>query len=374
MTDNVTAIIGKLSNKLSKFANDPEKIELYSNMLSALEKELDDLDDLDINLQEYMYETKNTNEIVSYLDFPRRLKETSDDSLIIYIKKAQIYKIYNAETLNEFEQDVGTHYRKSEFGPAYEVVRDSSPQKLMIIIQDDVETNKLQSIKTLLVAFTKIHPVFANIALSDMLIYNSDNNIEFVISSITFDNMHEKEQFIESFIVFTENNGENELAKKIKLRPPPSNIPNTRYYKLPCSKECTTETNSSIIDQLITPQKSSVVINNTFIIQNGNNNNNNINCGSFTTNITEKSKKTSKKTIKTFCKHIYNNKPDWYEENSYVSIDIIEDEYRKYFEDTSINKSMISRYLNKSMFDGNMRTNGVTKKKLLSFKNLKKSF
>jgi hypothetical protein len=372
MTDSIASQINKLTDKFHKLSNDPNKMLLCSKLIGDATRKVEELTELDLNLQEYMYSTKNTNEIVSCLDFPQKIKDTSDDSLIIYIKKAQIYKIYNADTLDEFEQDVGTHYRKSETGPAYEVVRDSAPQKLMIVVQDDVAIDKVQNIKNLIIEFTKNNPMFENIAMSDLLVYNSDSNTEFVVSSITFENIQEKETFIESFIMFTQNNGEKDLARKIQLRHPPSNIPNTRYYELPCSKTCISDNDKGILDKLITPQtNTSVVINNTFIIQNGNNNS--VSCGVVTTNI-NKSAKTTKKSIKTFCKYLYETKPEWYIEDTFVTINTIETAYRDYFNDYDTAKSMISRQLNGILFNRNMRTNGITKKKLVSFDILKNHF
>jgi hypothetical protein len=350
---------------------DDEKMRLYKLKFIELKKYKENLLDLDLNLKEYMYATKNSNDVIADTEICEMIEEIRDDSLIIFVKKAQLYKIYNPEGLDDFEQDVGTHYRKSECGPAYEVVRDSHPQKLMIVVQDDIKDDSLNSIKQHILEFIKKKPTYSSMSTSDLTIYNCDNNTEIVVGSLKFKNIHEKEQFIESFIVFMQDRGESELANKIQLRHPPSNIPGTRYYQLPCSKTLIAGNSLNLTDQLITTNRSSpVIINNTFIIQN---NVGNINTVNNINTIVTNSDATGGKTIKSFCKHIYTNKPTWYIENTYVSFDVIEIAYRAYFDDQNTSKSVISRQLKSKIFDVSTRVGRVVKKKLFTYNILKNS-
>jgi hypothetical protein len=64
------------------------------------------------------------------------MNDIDDDSLIIYVTKAQLYKIYKPENLDDFQNDNNTHFRRRELGPVYEVVRDANPQKLTIVIKN----------------------------------------------------------------------------------------------------------------------------------------------------------------------------------------------------------------------------------------------
>jgi len=81
-----------------------------------------------------------------------------------------------------------------------------------------------------------------------------------------------------------------------------------------------------------------------------------------------------KKTIKTFCKHIYDSRPKWYIPDSIVDIKLIENAYREYFCDNKSTPSSISRLLKGKIFHENNRVKGVTMKKLVSFAILKRNF
>jgi len=79
------------------------------------------------------------------------------------------------------------------------------------------------------------------------------------------------------------------------------------------------------------------------------------------------------KTLKSFYKFIYDTRPDWYLERKTVDIDIIADAYREYFENKVITSANVSRIL-KNLFMSSVRSNGVTKKRLVDFKTLQKLF
>jgi hypothetical protein len=86
-----------------------------------------------------------------------------------------------------------------------------------------------------------------------------------------------------------------------------------------------------------------------------------------------KGSKQSVKTLKTFYKFIYDTKPEWYIENKTVSMRTIEDAYRSYFADTIISSSVISRKLKGYLFLDAGRSNGETRKKLVTYETLKKN-
>jgi hypothetical protein len=152
--------------------------------------------ELDTELNEYLYTTKNNNEIISDTDFQNKLADIGSNSLIIYIKKAQLYKIYNPENFQDFQNDDNTIYRKPEYGPIHEVVRDNCPQKLMIVVNDDIRDEQLTEIKTNIVDFIRKNPVFSKTTTNDLKIYTNDNSTEFVLTSLTLENLNEKDKLI----------------------------------------------------------------------------------------------------------------------------------------------------------------------------------
>jgi hypothetical protein len=109
---------------------------------------------------------------------------------------------------------------------------------------------------------------------------------------------------------------------------------------------------------------------NTFVI------NVNINVDkSINTSITNtKATKLQKKTLKSFYKFIYDTKPTWYKENTYVDIDVITTAFQEYFNDYDTHVSVISKNLNGNLFTKSIRSGGVTKKKLNFYETLSKLF
>jgi len=80
------------------------------------------------------------------------------------------------------------------------------------------------------------------------------------------------------------------------------------------------------------------------------------------------------KTIKSFCKYLYETKPSWYVENGFVSFDLIDKAYRQYFNDYITQCMVLSRSLKSSLFIKTARVNQITKKKLVSYSTLKTMF
>lgn len=373
--DLVTAeLVSYLRTKFNDFIQNIEecdtmtakKASIIREKILAWETSLAEFTELDLSLKEHIYERdKKTNEIYQLTEFQEHIDSINTDSLIIYIKKAQIFNVYNSDKLNDYMCHESTQYRKHEYGPTYEVVRDSNPQKLVIVITDTIPVDKLQNIKNKIIEFIKKSAEFKNVA-TDFRIYADDNNTEFVVSSIKFKNLQHKEAFIDDFATFMRSTDDKDIANKIQFRPPKQyGINGARLYKIPALKQliegAPLPTNS--VEHLIsTGTVQSLVINNTYII------NSNININKNTVNVNGK----VKKTLKTFFKHIYDTTPEWYKEKSYVDIEIIENAYRQYFNDNKINRSMISKQLNGVLYNKSTRSNGTTKKWLNSYTELLK--
>lgn len=346
-----------------------DKMEVLLEHAREFKKIRDSILELDTDFQQYLDQTKNTNQIIPRKDFQNKLNNISPDSLIMYVKKAQIYKVYNVENLSDFEHDEGTHYRRQQYGPVYEVVRDTHPQKLMIVVQDDIQGEQLQNVKSHITEFIGKDPSLSKTQLSDLRVYSNDNNTEFVVSSLRLKNMQEKELFIESFIRFMQQKGETVLANQIQVRYPPCELIGARYYELPSSKISLDNNSTAIISQLITtPTNTPFIVNATFI-----NYNNSTTINNSTININT-SDQSGIKTLKSFYRYLYDTKPSWYIEDKYVDMKIIGNAYRDYFNDHETHITAISKQLRQAMFSNSRRTSGTTQKKLVTYNALKKYF
>jgi len=361
----------ELGNTLTTFEGlDPRKRKILAEKMREWIAEKNKIADLDISLNEYLYETKHNNEIIPDKEFLNHINKIASDSLIIHIKKAQIYKVYNVSDLEEFDNDHRTYLRKPENGPVHEVVRDEFPQKLTIMINDDVDDTQLMEIKHNIIEFIKKNPAFIGATISDVKAFSMDGNTEFVLSSVTMQNFYEKDKIITAFIRFLKELGKTTLASKIHNQMYESPMDGIRLYKLPGSKTDRDNIKYNILDQLITtPGKANPVINNiTYIVNNSTVNNVNIGTIQKTTNIIDS--KSSKKTLKTFVAFIKDNKPEWYKENEYVKLDVIENAYREYFNDNDTNITVMARNLNGILYTKSKRVQNVTKKLLIPFSEL----
>lgn len=359
-----------LVQELAQHSNmNSQKINILNEKMQELVEFKRNLMDLDTDLNEFFYDSKNNNQIIPDSEFSTKMGEINSDSLIIHIKKAQIYKVYDAKNLEEFQNDDNTIYRSQRTGPVHEVVRDNYPQKLIILVNDDVDEAQLLDIKNNIITFIKKNKHFAEITTSDVKAFSVDGNTEFVLSHVKLTNIYEKEKIIEQFIIFLNRCGKQELSKKIQFRPTTSLVEGVKLYKLPNAKKSLDNTPYNTVDMLLTtPVSNSIIINNTYIINNTVNTVNNGNINNVV-NITSNDKNDTK-SLKTFKKFIKDTKPEWYKENTYVEMNIIEKAYREYFEDELTTSSIISRNLNKVLFVKASRANNVNKKLLLKYSEL----
>lgn len=366
--DVVKSELKALLDKLNKSLDLPyEKMKVYRDEARKWSKFHDNITDLDLDLRNYLSsKTDRNNQVATNKDIQHKLNDVAPESLIIYVKKAQLYKIYSLEGLKDFENDESTHYhRHNQYGPVYEVVRDAHPQKLMIVITDMQDASLVNEIKKNIMEFVENNTSFVDKAtMNDLKVYNNENNAEFLLSNICMKNITEKDTYIEKFIKFMMQKGKPEIANKIQLRPPePLELEGARFYKLPTIKEpIGHNTAHNMLGQLLTTPATANV-KNSLIVQGNltiNINSNNVNSNNTTV------KKSSAKTIKSFYQYLYDTRPSWYKEDKFVNIETIEDAYLAYFKDKT-NRTSISRQLNGGLFTVSARSHGITKKKLASY-------
>lgn len=341
---------------------------------------LEKFSSLNKDLKESLYLSKNNNELINDFDIQEQLNKIKEDSLIIYVKQAQLYKVYSPDSLNDYETDEGTLFQKPKYGPVYEVVRDEHAQKLMIVITDEIRDDRLENIKQQILEFIKSTPTFSGATISDLKVYADDKNTEFMVSSIRLQNLAEKEKFTEMFIRFMFEKGEADIASKIQVRPPmqKGEPVGARFYKIPTTKQAIGHNPYvGTVDQMMTTvTKTSVVnISNTYIFGNVNGNVTGAVAGNVSNSITTKiRKKAEKKTLESFYKHIYDDRPEWFKEGKLVDIDVITDAYQTFFNIENAVPAQVSRVLNGKIFSGGTRSNGSTKKKLITFSDLQKLY
>lgn len=372
--DRIGDVIQHIQTSIDSIQNNPKKKTGVLKMLEEFKKNFDDYIGLDEDLRDYM--GGSGGQIIPYNEFESKQDEISSDSLIVYIKNAQIYKVYNPEQLDKFEYDESTHYHKREYGPTYEVVRDKHPQKILIVVKDDIRGDALRQIKNSIIESVKTNPMYSDITVNDLRAYSNENDTEFILNNVKVKNMEQKEKIIERLIVSLKKTGNTEVANKIIIRAPPCDVENVRLHKLPSCKTSLDSVPMKIIDQLITSNSQATVnilgsIHYTVI---NNHNSNNTNCSNVgDINVSKNtSAKNTKKTLKSFYEFLYETRPDWYLEGKLVHLETICNAYNLYF-NSDISRATLVKRLN-PMFTGSKRVSGATMKKLATYATLKKLY
>jgi len=378
----------EIDQKLAELSNynsmNDDKLKLLNKELDKFIKFKRSLETLNLELKEYLYESKRENDVLDSLSFQEKMEEIDDTSLTIYVHNAQVFKIYGPDNLNDFEQDDSTHYRKPEYGPVHEVVRDKHPQKLIFVFNSILPLPEISKIKNLIVEFMKRNKELGGVPLSGIHTFTNNNSTEFHVSNVLMMNMYHKESVIELFMKWLCINNQKELSKQIQLRSPIcEDLDNARLYALPSSKVSLDTKMPKILDCLVSIKSQSSIIDSDRpihvhnYINVTNINSNNQNCKTISSNIASGnaiSNKSDKKTLQSFYKHIYDTRPEWYKEDGLVPIKVIENAYREYFDDYNIKAHMISRYLNGNIFKPASSTQRSHNKKLVTYDTLKLLF
>jgi len=345
---------------------EPEKTKKIDKKLFELIEYVKSISALDLELNEHLSTYKGNSEVIPSSEFQEKMDNIKDDALTIYVSKAQLYKVYPHEKLEDFQNDDNTVYKKPEYGPVHEVVMDMRPQKFTVVVANDLDATKITFLKECIVTFIKKNPAYQNFTTNGISVFKYDDKTEFIVVSVVLKNSAEKELMIENFIKFLKKMGEKELHSKIEIKHPAcEELEGARFYKLPSGKQSLNPNTLNLLDQLISISKpiatQNIIINNpTIIIQNNSNNTTStVNIGT-----------NSDKSFKAFYKFLYETKPSWYKENTLVEFSVIAAAYAKY---SGLNKDgkTLSRQLNGYLFTADSGNKRSSKKKLVSFTKLK---
>lgn len=357
VNDEINTLLDNISDDVYMH---PSKVDMLRKKIAELKTYAIELNNLDMDLISTLTGdlTVRNGDTIPSSEFQSKMNDIDEDSTIIYLKNAEHYKIYNSEDRkNNFINQINNDFRNK--GPIYEVVRDAYPQKLLIVVDEDLNSTmseELRHIKDYILEFIKKDPQYKNMTEDDIVVYNSNSKTKFLTINFMVKNINERDKFIEGFKRFMKQKGETSIAKKIEIRPD-SDIEGARYFDLPLINGVVSNLKHLIVGETHAPM---LVINNLTVNVNSNNT-------TITNNITA-----DDKTLKGFYNHICTNKPSWFIEGKLVNMSDIESAYRDFFDDQTTKTAFISRKLNGSLFKTGTRVNGITKKKLVSFNELKK--
>ncbi len=229
-------ILSLSQNVPPEILQDPKKILMVSDKINELNKYINKIQKLDLDLISLLKEdlSKRPNDTMSGNDFINGMSNIEEDSLIIFLENAELYKIYRSDELSsDFTNHLNTVFKRKD--KIYEAVRDSNPQKLIIVIADDVQ-NRLLLIKSYIMEFITQRDKLNEIKNDDIVVYKNNTKTEFIAINVILQNVNEKDEFMEDFQRFMRSKGENDIANKIQVRQPASDVKGIRYYDLPRDK------------------------------------------------------------------------------------------------------------------------------------------
>jgi len=353
-------LMEKMSQMLENNIGDTNVKDTFNAMVNAF----DNYESIDKDMVERLNNIFS-NDLVKKEQFVSIVKAIRQGSTVVYFKSAQLFKVYKK---TELETLLGGQIRTiyKQLNESYEVIPNDSKQKI-IILGDISLADSIERIKTYIVSFM-ISEGITTFTDNDIVCYKSKESIEIIINDYYVENQTEHDEIVKKLLNYILQQEKNtKIVQKINTLSY-SEFEGVKMVSMPSEKQLLA---TEYIEPLLTMISNvtqcsgfknqinlSVTIHDHSI--------NTINDNSInTTNINE-----NPKTIKTFCKYLFDERPEWYIENTYVPIEIIEQKYRAYFNDNYYSRANISRLLKGKLFTSSTRIKSVTHKKLFSFRDL----
>lgn len=337
---------------------------------------------VDFDFKNELSKRKDRLELVEVDDM--RARQIDEGSLVLYSENADSYLVYEPEKVGNFVHDFSTLFRRN--GLMFEVIMDANPQKLVFIIRHNMKNEHISQLKSILLDYIQNGGTY-NVLPSDIKIFRdgdgTSTSVEIIVKTVVFNRLEEKITFVEKFKDYlTEHEDITkeivDVANKIDYRLPKAHGLNNAkllkapYLKLPVISNSGDDKPEKIFDKMAT----NIVINQTFIMNGDINNGGMINKNNGSVIIKNKTivqkKRKEVKDYNSFCKYVFDNKPDWYRENQMVAVEIIYNEYQKYSGDYEVRDAVVSRNLGGKMFakgEGG-RDNGKRAKRLYTYEKM----
>jgi len=256
-----TSLLDQYLNSLIESKTDIKVIQLLQKTIDRAIK-FNNLDHDFIDTLKYVAEHEGSH-LFDTDNYSSIVQELAKDSMVIYFKTADLFKVYESDDFDEnFLKRIRTNYKKGR--EIYEVVDDSRPQKILVIIKSD-NMEEIIKIKKYIVQFAKhTHPISED----DLMTFNNEisGETEIVINKFYVPNSHARSEFILKLLQFITSKEKNtNISDKMKLSTA-SPIENTSIVLIPELKRLIDQSLSKETEGYLT--KKSPVINININIEN----------------------------------------------------------------------------------------------------------
>jgi len=339
------AILQNCLERLNKTEHDDDILEKVQTMIddaqqrSKLDKDLINLlHCLSESDGSKLYQKKEYSEIISKID---------KSSVVIYFKKANVFKVYTPQTLESYFIGQSNTALKNK-GDIYEVVNKNTPQKIIILIDASISSD-LNKIRDYIFKFLTLK-VCPDLNESDLTIFNNHQtkHLEILINGIYVNNYEEKEVIIKQLIDYIENeemNKENPLdIGKIEPRRV-KEFTDAEVFLIPDRKICTANNTYDPLRKYVSNVnncRALTIEGNTINIINVSGDNNTILLNGDQNNLVSPEEPENIDEIQDFIYHIKETKPLWYKEGSWMLINALYTKFKE-FCDSSISVNKFSR-------------------------------
>lgn len=202
----ITDLMGKHSDKqvISLLQKARERAEKYNSLDHEF---IDVLKEIAKNDGKDLYDSEQYASLVN---------ELHENAIVIYFKSADLFRVYTPEEFEtKFTYRINAEYRRSK--DIYEVVNNSHPQKVIMIIKSD-DMSELNKIKGYIVQYARTagHSITEN----DLLIFKNtaSGESEIVINKIVVPNAQARTDFIVKLTQYITNAEKStNTANKVKL-------------------------------------------------------------------------------------------------------------------------------------------------------------
>lgn len=368
--ENVVSLIETLKSDISaKLGTEPEKLQRLQDKISELYKYIDSLQKLDFDLISTLKNDASTRQDDTFDKewFVTNMDKIPEGTITLYVEKAELFRSYASTEADILINHLNTYLRRS--GVIYEVVRDNYHQKLYFFIKEsktELQAN-IETIKEHVLAVA--HSFYPNAVTGDeILTFDYNDKTKFLAVGIVLDSYQKRHEFLEELERRLNANGENEIAGKLQIYEP-TDLRGARRIPINRTTDAADDTRY-FINQLpiVLNVTGNVNIHGNVSINNVVNNNVNVVDNSVNINTIN----SGVLSVEDFFRHIIDDRPSWYKEGATVNFDVIKKAYREFFNNDEINESVISRRLNKKIFNTMPRSNGQNMKKLYKISEIKR--
>jgi len=261
--------------------------------------------------------------------YPDLLKKISKDSIIIYFKSADVFRVYDgSQVTSDLTNHLNADFSKNK--DIYEVIPNDLPQKIIIMCEKGI-AGHMKDIISYVIEFMESKGV-KGMKESDIRTFENDSGfVEIIVNGFYAANYDEREKIVRGLMRFIDLKEKNSMVTDKMRRHEFTPFENTQMVAMPNCKTQLDGRGFNLVDVLIRniDQCKNLSTGNVYINIGTLNVADTVNMAdTINNNMSPKKKKT---VVGDFCSYIKTNKPDWYTPEKWIPKDLLRNKYIEQF-------------------------------------------